>query len=322
LDKIILCGDRVIDQRGPGLALDVETGAPVRRAHPVTGEDVPWEFWRIGLHCNYAVAGSHVLTFRSNSAAFADLATGLTYNLHGFRGGCRNSLIPADGVLAAPNFASGCICSYSVFTSLALVHRPENEMWGYSPYQPVRSDVQRVGINLGAPGDRTSDDGTLWLHFPRWTGAGPPIVETVMEPAAPRRFLKHAAQVRGPGLPWVAASGCEGLRSLTIRVSDQDRPRRYRVRLHFIEPRFDAPGARIFSVIMEGRRALENLDIIRKTGGPDRILVEELKDVECRGSLHVTMEAGRGEPVLCGIEILSENPVRPAEPSSSASSPP
>ena len=73
--------------------------------HPLTGEPVEWEFTKSGHHCNYAIASEHMLTFRAASAGYLDLATGGTGRLEGFRTGCRNSLIPAGGVLNAPNFA-------------------------------------------------------------------------------------------------------------------------------------------------------------------------------------------------------------------------
>ena len=85
-----------------------------------------WEFTKIGHHCNYAIASEHLLTFRAGTAGFYDLENGGTSHLEGFRSGCRNSLIPANGVLNAPNFANGCTCSYAIFTSLAFVHVPEN----------------------------------------------------------------------------------------------------------------------------------------------------------------------------------------------------
>ena len=61
----------------------------------------------------------------SADAGFYDIASGGTGRLKGFRSGCRNSLIPANCVLNAPNMVHDCSCSYSIFTSLGLVHVPE-----------------------------------------------------------------------------------------------------------------------------------------------------------------------------------------------------
>ena len=48
---------------------------------------------------------------------------------------------------------------------------------------------------------------------------------------------------------------------------DDDEIRRYDVRLHFAEPEPVKPGQRIFSVSLEGRTVLENLDVVRAAGG-------------------------------------------------------
>ena len=108
-DRIILWHDRVIDQRGPGRAYDLKTGEPITLPVPVTGQPWTWGFTKGGHFCSYAIASEHLLTFRGRSAAFVDMHSGGTSHLMGFRSGCRNSLIPANGVLNAPNFSKGCI---------------------------------------------------------------------------------------------------------------------------------------------------------------------------------------------------------------------
>jgi outer membrane protein assembly factor BamB len=146
-NKVIIWKDRIIDQRGPGLAYDLKTGESIMMSHPITGESLPWEFTKSGHHCNYAVSSEHLLTFRAADAGYLDLETGGTGRLSGFRPGCRNSLIPANGVLNAPNFAYGCNCNYSIFTSLALVHLPEANQWTYSAL-PKMDTKKRYDLNL------------------------------------------------------------------------------------------------------------------------------------------------------------------------------
>ena len=169
VDKLILWKDRILDQRGPGFSYDLKTGAVIQRDHPLTDEKVNWEFTKTGHHCNYAIANPHMLTFR-DSAGFCDISTGTTSRLEGYRSGCRNSLIPANGVLNSPNFASGCVCGYSLFTSLALVHVPQNEVWSYNALKTGKESIRRIGVNFGAKGDRVAPNGTLWLEHPNVTG--------------------------------------------------------------------------------------------------------------------------------------------------------
>jgi outer membrane protein assembly factor BamB len=82
--------------------------------------------------CNYAIASKGLLTVRGHSAGYTDLDTGNVYELRAIRSGCRNSLIPGDGLLNAPNYAMVCGCGYAVRTSFAMAHMPEAAGWAGS----------------------------------------------------------------------------------------------------------------------------------------------------------------------------------------------
>jgi len=309
-DKVILMNDQIIDQRGPGKSYNVRTGAPVLHLNPLTGAKTPWEFTKIGHHCNYAIANEHLMTFRAASAGFCDLSTGGTGRLEGFRSGCRNSLIPANGVLNAPNFAHGCICSYSIFTSLALVHVPRSDMWTYSAFEAGDEPVTRAGINLGAPGDRTAEDGTLWLDYPS-VGGPSPKVAVKLTASSPEYFRLHPEQVASPEdssvVRWVAASGVEGVETLTIDLNaDKKTPQAstYTVKLHFLEPRLKA-GERVFSVKVQSAAAITGLDIAKQAGGIRTPVVHTVDDVKANGLLTISFEASKGVPVISGVEVIA-----------------
>ena len=315
-DRLILWKDRLIDQRGPGLQYDLLTGDVIERTHPITGKKVPWEFTALGHNCGYAIASEHMLTFRAGTAGYSDLTTGATARLPGFRSGCRNSLIPAGGILNAPNFAHGCSCSYSIFTSLAMRHVPEIEVWTYSAMKANKDRVQRLGLNLGAPGDRIAADGTLWLDYPshgnpdyfllKQGGPSPdlPIVSNIDE-AQP--FRKHASQLSGDQLRWVAASGVEGLSHLTIPLSGKG-TKRYDVRLVFAEPADAKPGERVFDVTVttaSDSAKLIDLDVAKEAGGSGRVLVKTLENLEATDSIKVELKAKQGATILCGVEVVA-----------------
>ena len=304
-DRVILWKDRIIDQRGPGLSYDLKTGEPIMQKHPITGEELPWQFTKAGHHCNYAVASPHLVTFRAATAGFLDLESGTTGRLEGFRSGCRNSLIPANGVLNAPNFAHGCSCSYNLFTSLALVHVPDVELWTYSAYEKRDTPVDRVGINLGAPGDRIAKSGTMWLDYPNVGGPSPDVTVQVF-PRAPSYFRKHSSQVKGEGLAWVAASGCKDLESLIVTTSKETENRNYKVRLFFAEPESLSEGDRVFDVLLQGKAVLENFDIVREAGGSQKIVVREFQVVTSEGRLQINLKPRSGAPLLCGIELIAQ----------------
>ena len=75
-----------------------------------------------------------------------------------------------------------------------------------TPSGPVR----RLGINLGAPGDRKADDGTLWLEYPSVGGPSPGRRRHAPAPK-PRVVPPPHLAGRRRHATWVAASGAKGL---------------------------------------------------------------------------------------------------------------
>ena len=310
-DKVILWKDRILDQRGPGQAYDLESGDTIMRKHPVTGEAAPWSFTKSGHHCNYAIANEHLMTFRAADAGFCDLESGGTGRFTGFRSGCRNSLIPANGLLNAPNFSHGCKCSYSLFTSLALMHVPETDMWTYSAHKAGDGPVQHLGINFGARGDRTAENGTLWMDHPSVGGASPSVpIDLVTDD--PQWFHLPSTQVTGDGLNWVAASGVSGVESIKIPVlvgknSEIPENRAFTVRLSFIEPDAVEPGQRIFGVSIQGKRVLQDFEVMKEAGDTRRILVKEFRGVMADRDLTITFTPKTGQALICGVEVVAES---------------
>ncbi|MEA2062135.1 MAG: PQQ-binding-like beta-propeller repeat protein, partial [Gemmatimonadota bacterium] len=208
----IIHGERIITQ---GKVVNLLTGEPGYRRHPLTGEQVP-ATWRRNYGCNYPIASENLLTFRSAAAGFYDLTNnGGTGNLGGFKSGCTSNLVAADGVLNAPDYTRTCSCSYQNQTSLALVHMPEVETWTFSTLERGTGAVKRVGINFGAPGDRMAGNGTLWLDYPS-RGGSSPDVPVIVEAENPQWFCRHSSRVEAGELRWVAASGVRGISSLTV----------------------------------------------------------------------------------------------------------
>jgi outer membrane protein assembly factor BamB len=289
-------------------ACDLRTGEPVLRTDPLTGEKVEWK-WARTYGCNTPSASEHLLTFRSGAAGYYDLChDGGTGNLGGFRSGCTNNLIVADGLLTAADYTRTCTCSYQNQTSIALVPVPDGEQWTYFGAREVKGTVRRVGINLGAPGNRKADDGTLWLEYPN-AGGPSPRVPVSLTPANLDWFRRHESQVNGAGHPWVVSSGARGLRSLTVTLAPDAKPRTYTVRLTFVEPDRLTPGQRVFDVNVQGQTLLHDFDISREAGGQWRGVVKEFKGVKVGKDLTVTLTPtgdGKNGPVLCGVEAVEE----------------
>lgn len=297
---------------GEAKACDLMTGAPRGRVHPITGLPVEWT-WARNYGCNTPAASEHLLTFRSGAAGYFDLAgDGGTGNLGGFKSGCTNNLLVAGGLLNAPDYTRTCICSYQNQASLALLPMPEAEMWTFFGNAEVKGPIKRIGINLGAPGDRRADDGTLWVEHPSVGGKSP--AAPIALDGRVEYFRKHSSKMSGEGLPWVSASGIKGLSTLTLTLDkDAKEPQPYTVRLTFVEPDNLKPGERVFDVTLQGMEVLKDLDVVQSAGGPDRGLVKQFT-VPAAKELQLTMSAKKGTTVLCGIEVFAGGELPPPVP--------
>lgn len=283
-------------------ACDLLTGALKMRDDPLTGAKVPWQ-WIRNYGCNTPAASEHLLTFRSGAAGFYDLCNdGGTGNFGGFRSSCTNNLIVAGGILTAPDYTRTCICNYQNQTSLALVHMPEAEVWTSFGVREVKGPIKRLGLALGAPGDRRAEDGTLWLEYPGVGGVSPAVAVT-LTPKDPQWFRRHSSQIQGK-YNWVAASGAKGLSSVRIKLGESTVARNFTVRLYFVEPDNLPPGKRRFHVSLQGREVLKDLDIVQEAGSVNRSLIREFRDVQVMGDLVIGFTASAGLPVLCGVEVV------------------
>ncbi len=346
LGPCILYRDRIITQVGygtksatPGGAYSLRTGKPILTKDPLTGAEVPWTWLRF-YGCNTAIGGANLLTFRSATASYLDLRTGHgVVSLGGFKSGCTSNLVPADGVLNAPDYTRTCTCAYPNQASLALVNADDVEEWSFEWFPPPASPtpVRRVGLNLGAPGNHTDSAGVLWLDVPSVGGPSPDI-PVWTDPERPRWFRQYSLYVTGP-YRWVTASGAEGIRSLVIRPFRQPAPGKkksrvdawarnvstlgpvftrdevrgefstpalYTVRLFFAEFAGAVPGERLFDVALQGRRAVGGLDVCKAAGGPNRTLVREFRNIPVRKDLTISLTPTSGSkrpPLLCGVEL-------------------
>ncbi len=324
----MLHGGTIITQES---AYDLRTGEQKMHEHPLTKEFIPWK-WSRNYGCGTPIASVNLLTFRSAAAGFYDLSTDAgTGNFGGFRSGCTSNLVVANGVLNAPDYTETCTCSYQNQTSLAMIHMPELEMWAFSSLEPGTLPIQRVGVNLGAPGDRVADNGTLWLEYPSVGGSSPKL-DIVTTPEKPSFFRRHSLRLTGGDLKWVEASGAKGLRSIRVglaghkpglkievsrvrleipnpQVSDTPvPPRTYTVSLHFMEPEDKKPGERVFDVALGDQTVLKGFDIVAEAKSPNVGLVKRFPGIPASDSITVSLTPADPsmETILCGIEIIAE----------------
>ena len=324
----MLHGGTIITQQS---AYSLLTGRQRTCEHPLTGETVAWMYSR-NYGCGTAIASRNLLTFRSAAAGYYDLTNdGGTGNFGGFRSGCTSNLVVANGVLNAPDYTRTCTCSYQNQTSLAMIHMPDVEMWTFSDMGPSDAAIERVGINFGAPGDRKADNGTLWLEYPSVAGSSP-AVDIALTPESPSFFRRHSSRLRRGNIRWVEASGARGITSIRIRVSglqkdeadegDGTQPasesatggrRPYSVHLHFIEPDDKDPGQRVFDVALCGQTALNDFDIVAEAQSPNVGIVKKFSGIRASDFVTVSLTpvTEDAETIICGIEIIAEEPRAP-----------
>lgn len=274
------------------------------RTNPLTGAREPRSFPK-DYGCDGGVDYGHVYTMRSATPAFYDkrLESG-TIHVSGPRSGCTNSLIPANGLLNVPYFYEGCSCSYPLPSGLALVSLPAtHEQWAvWGP--GAASGIRRIGLNLGAPGDRMTEAGTLWLDYPP-VGGPSPAIGVVTEPERPDFYYRHSLWIEGGrGWPWVAASGARGLRRLTLSGLKTDL--KALIRLTFADPDHAEAGKRVFEVRLQGEAVLKSFDPAREAGGRMRALVVDFVVSPRDGTLTLELAPETGETILSGLELVEE----------------
>jgi len=301
----VIVGDTIVAEPW---AFDLRTGVQKTRVHPITGEPGPWQVFRPGHHCGAVSACAEMLFMRSGSTSYYDLRddSGIRH-FAGHRLGCWVNAIAADGLALAPEASAGCVCLFPIMTTVVLEPRPDREHWAlYSASGPSRP-VRQIAVNLGAPGDRRAEDGTLWLCYPRPSlpsdrAAMGITFDLKMQFADGGRFeLVNAPALPAQAAPtWVYASGAVKPARCTLGVlRDGDPTARYTVRLYFACPG-DAPTAADITVA-GGHSA--RIEIAGTDGGK---AVQEFDNVEVVRDLDIELKgvAGVQTPVLCGVQAV------------------
>ena len=116
--------------------------------------------------------------------------------------------------------------------------------------------------------------------------------------------------------PWGGAKDRSMSRFAETAVEVQDdrtpeKGRQFTVRLHFAELDDVQPGERVFDVLLQGKTALENFDVVREAGGTFRAVVKEFK-ISANRQLEIRLVpksprlTDRSAPILSGVEILAK----------------
>lgn len=307
---------------------DLYTGAQKMRTHPLTGEQTPWMFARPGHHCGAISATPNMMFFRSKFTAFynRDLDQG-TEHFAGQRLGCWINTIPANGLVMIPEASAGCVCLFSIASTIVFEPRDDRMNWGVYSANGLSTPVQHMALNFGAPGDRRDAHGKLWLGWPRPSSRAGIDLPLDLKPqyakdGAPYSFNADNYNVTHTEVPWVFSSGLRGMTRcevpLLAPVAPDAKPQpaqTYTVRLFFAALADDNPGQRVFDVKLQGNTVLKAFDMVTSTGGNKKAHVAEFTNIPVTENLLVEMLPAKSDadeahlPLLSGLEVLRTNAV-------------
>ncbi|MFW6256076.1 MAG: malectin domain-containing carbohydrate-binding protein, partial [Candidatus Sumerlaeota bacterium] len=309
----------VITQSGNDMgAVNLNTGEPYLVPSGITGQMGDFAgFKRYG--CGTGIACTNMMIFRSGNAGYYDLNTNSgTGNWGGFKTGCTINLMPANGLIVAPEYTRTCGCSYQFQTSCAMIHRDDVEQWACNKnlgaqYANQGGRLLNVGFNFGAVGDRVDDDGIFWMEYP----FGEPEfgynyqipVDVTVSGEEVNYFRHHMLTVDGECLNWVSSSGVEVASSISIdmvRCDEASPACAYDVYLYFVEPNVKAIGGdRVFSASVNGN-SVGTLDLAAQAG-PRKIVVKKLTGIIIDDTLTIDLSATAGKTLLSGVGVECQN---------------
>ena len=154
-------------------------------------------------------------------------------------------------------------------------------------------------VSCGADEAYTDKDGKAWL-------ADAEMAEGVDWGAVDgMTVIRDPVEVPGTPAPNVYLTERYSMTAYEFKMKDG----KYTVRLHFAET-YDGilgAGERLFSVSLNGKVVLKDLDVFKEAGGPNKPLIKEFKGVAVTGGkLTIGFTANVQNPEINGIEILAE----------------
>ncbi len=306
--------------------LELNTGKWHRISYGLTDKLTDYYQYR-HYGCNYGLGATNVICVRSGSGSYIDLQnnSGLV-NWGGFKTGCTPSLVPANGLVINSEYTRTCSCNYQVQTSCAMVYDPNIENWAMNQGLATKFATQggklsKVGVALGAPGNRRDTTGALWTEYPYgavaagFSGVDLPLTITVTGDSV-SYYRHHPSEITAPELKFVAASGVVGASSIALKmiydslsgstvIPTPITTDNYKVKLVFAETDFSvAAGQRVFDVSVNGIPVASGLDVLATTGHYNQAYIVEVPNVSITDMLTVTLTPHVGKPMLSGFSAI------------------
>lgn len=306
----ITIGDRILAEPW---SYNLYTGEQQMRQHPLTGQEVPWSLMRTGHHCGILTGcDSGMLLFRSGDTAFYDLETDVgVQHFAGHRLGCWINAIPANGLVMIPEASAGCVCQFSIASTIVMEPRPPRRQWSIHSAVGVKFPVESMSINFGAPGDRKDAAGQLWLSYPRRKAYQETSLDLALDLRAAFRpdggytgISDTSITVQAEQNPWLYTSWAEGLKNFELPLlGPQDPPANYRITMHFNSDWREEAEAVVFDVQMQGETVLNDVTLTPSETHAIVPLVLTIPSVRVTDQLRVDLISKQGEPRLSALEL-------------------
>jgi len=316
----IIVGRRVIAEPW---AFDLTSGEQLMKPHPLTGQDVPWSIIRPGHHCGMLTGARNMLLFRSGYTGFYNLENDEgTRHFAGHRLGCWINAIPANGLVMIPEASAGCVCQFSIASTIVLEPRQARRPWTLISATGPQTPVRHMALNLGAPGDRRDARGTVWLAYPRPNPKKTTSLDLAFDLQPDFQnggFTSVSAAthtVNGTDTPWLYTSWAGGLNQLTLPLRGaRDAPATYSLKLHFA--RIHA-GTTTFDVEVNGTVVLSDVKLTRDADAVSTARIRQIDGLRVKRDLEIrlipdTDSDSAGQTILNAIEVIQQQSVAASE---------
>ncbi len=306
----IIVGEKVLAE--PWI-YDLQTGEQQTRKHPITGEDVPWSMMRTGHHCGMLTgADSGMIMFRSGFTGFMDLEQDAgVRHFAGHRLGCWINAVPANGLVMIPEASAGCVCLFSIASTVVLEPREARRPWAIYSSVGTKTPVRHLALNLGAPGDRKDAHGTVWLSYPRYKAYQETSLDVKLDlkpqfasKGGYQSVNENATELGDAQAPWLYTSWANGLKELTLPLlGKDDAPATFSVQLHFADVRVADQGA-TFDVQLNGKTVLTDVTLAGTDGNAAAAVIHEVNGVQVTDDLTIALVSKHGTPLLNAVKVL------------------
>ena len=292
-------------------AFKLHSGEPKTRLHPLTGEESQWRFSRPGHHCGVITATPNMMFFRSGFIGYYDLYEDSgTRHFAGQRLGCWVNAIPGNGLVMIPEASAGCVCQFSIASTVVMEPKTENRSWGILSAVGPQTPVRHMSINFGAPGDRKDLSGKEWFGYPRPSTRERLEFVFDLKPSIAKGGGWYSRNVESVSLqetsiPWVYASGAKGLNRFEIPLlADEDDPASYDVKLYFAN--LDESDSGPFQIKLQSKSVRSDV-VLPTAKSPEGAATIEMEFFDIPVSKTLVVELVPDDPnrlpTLCGIDV-------------------